>query len=250
MNEELLLEMDYQVKLFLTLFEDLDSKMRVSGDKPKAITTYNFFSLLNLPTTAGMLGPLRNIWEGGPMGEGYLQPIKAAMTSGLKTGWEMRLMNTIHRNNCLSNVLKNWNSSKDAGEDEDGVEEIRPVGEYYKYKSLAALVLCFEKGDPISAVKTVNGKICCILTDGLKMIEVKMCLGKEKEEVNSMSYITWEVDTKTVLGKLSQRSIDCPVLLLPLLSSSGAPAEGKKYMYTAVTDAWTKLSGLGTFVRY
>ena len=41
-NEELLLEMEFEIKLFLTLFEDLDKGMRSDTAKPKAVTTYNF----------------------------------------------------------------------------------------------------------------------------------------------------------------------------------------------------------------
>ena len=146
MNDELILEMEFQIKLFMTLFEDLDSEMRKGKEKakPKLVTTYNFFSLLNLPVAAGMLGPLRNLWEGGPMGEGYLQPIKAAITSGLRPGWEMKVMNTIHRNNGLSNVLKNWKEHDDVGGiDEDEEEGAVRRGIYHKYKSLATFVSSF-----------------------------------------------------------------------------------------------------------
>jgi hypothetical protein len=162
-NEELLLEMDYQAKVFLTLFEELDKNMRKPKDKPRAITTYNFFSLLNLPVAAGMLGPLRNVWEGGSKREGYLQQIKAAVHGGLKTGWEMRVMNSIHKNNRLKNVLKAWNTDKTSDEREDTFSYDVMPGKYFKYKSLAALVLGFEKGDPISAVQMKIGKFACVL---------------------------------------------------------------------------------------
>ena len=247
MNEELLLEMEYQVKLFLTLFEDLDSKMRKPKAKPKAVTTYNFFSLLNLPVAAGMLGPLRNVWEGGPMGEGYLQQIKAAVQTGLKPGWEMQVMNTVYRNNGLSNVLKSWD--KNSGEEVDDAKEIKSSN-YHKYKSLATLVGSFERGLPLSCLRFKSGKFGCVVGDSLDVYEILMYLGGKKESVNGMAYITWCIETKEVLGKLKKAKISSAVLLLPLLSETGAPKEGFTGVYTAVTDGWTKLTDGGSFVLY
>lgn len=249
-NEELLLEMDYRAKLFLTLFERMDSKMRKPKDKPKAVTTYNFFSLLNLPVAAGMLGPLRNVWEGGPMGEGYLQQIKGAIYGGLKPGWQMRLMNNVHRSNGLSKVLKNWGSEGSTKEEEGEDSEEGDAGLYYKYKSLATLILSFEKGNPISALQLKSGKFGCVLGDSLELVEIRMSLEKGTERVNEMIYVHWDVEQETKMGRLTDKMIANPVLLLPMISDLGTPMEGKEYVYTAVTNMWTKLSENGKFVMY
>ena len=248
MNDELLLEMEFQIKLFLTLFDDLDEKMREPDDKPKLITTYNFFSLLNLPVASGMLGPLRNVWEGGPMGEGYLQQIKGALNTGLKPGWEMRLMNTIHKNCGLRNVLKNWKGTE-ADLDLEEEETVKP-GLYHKYKSIATLVTGFEQGNPISCLRFKSGQFGCIVGDSLEVIEIVMNLAKKKEMLNDMAYITWEIEKKDILGKLPKMEVDHAVLLLPLLSENGTPKEDCRGVYTAVTDTWAKISLGGHFLRY
>ena len=260
MNEELLLEMEFRVKVFLTLFEDFDSKMRAPKDKPKAVTTYNFFSLLNLPVSAGLLGPLRNVWEGGPKGEGYLQQIKGALNSGLRPGWEMKVMNTIYRNIGLSNVLNTWTrTDQGIGLDDDGNGPASNAGRFYKYKSLPILLTHYEQGSPISCLRFTGGQFGCVVGDSLDVYEVQIHLGKKRQMLNEMAYVEWVVVKESRLGRLPKGEstdsdnylkIKFAVLLLPLLSETGGPKEGHTGVYTAVTDEWTKLTMGGGFVRY
>jgi len=123
-------------------------------------------------------------------------------------------------------------------------------GKYFKYKSLAALVLGFEKGDPISAVQMKIGKFACVLGDDLALVEIKLSLEQENENINGWDYLHWEFDKERNMGRLDGCNYSNPVLLLPLLSNAGAAELGKEYMYAAVTDSWTRLTDSGTFVRY
>ncbi len=65
---------DCLIRLFLSALAVHDSSTGpVAGRKlPIWVTQYNCQSLLNLPDQMEMLGPIRNRWEGGKRGEGFL----------------------------------------------------------------------------------------------------------------------------------------------------------------------------------
>ena len=46
---------------------------------------------MNSPRIAENFGPLKNIWEGGYIGEGYLRIRKPHMKRGLRKNWEQNI---------------------------------------------------------------------------------------------------------------------------------------------------------------
>jgi hypothetical protein len=64
---------------------------------PSWISCYNFLCLLNIPRVVRKYGPMRNLWEGGPVGEGFLRFVKPVMTQGFRCSWETSIMKTLLR---------------------------------------------------------------------------------------------------------------------------------------------------------
>ena len=159
-------------------------------------------------------------------------------------------MNTIHRNNGLRNVLKNWKGEDCDKESDSEDAPTTTVGIYHCYKSLSILVSSYEQGSPLSALRFRRGQFGCVCRELQEVYELKMHLSGPKDSLNEMDYITWVIGKDKALGKLKNLEIDHPVLLLPLLSDSGCAKYGNKCCYTAVTDRCTKLTGSGRFVQY
>ena len=91
-NEEYLTNLDNAIKVFLTQFNKFDESIKIKKkEKPQWISSYNYLCLLNLPLIAKSFGPLKNIWEGGYIGEGYLRIIKPYMKRGLGKNWEQNI---------------------------------------------------------------------------------------------------------------------------------------------------------------
>jgi hypothetical protein len=84
--------MELKIKLFLTEFDLLDQQVKTCMDKPKVITSFNFLCLLNLPKLTERFGPLRNFWEGGFKGEGFIQEVKPFLCRGLRQHFERHAM--------------------------------------------------------------------------------------------------------------------------------------------------------------
>ena len=67
--------------------------------KPCWMTKYNHLSLLNIPTTMKLFGPIINFWEGSNQGEGYLRFAKPKLTNIHSKNWNQ---------NAHSEMLKKY----------------------------------------------------------------------------------------------------------------------------------------------
>jgi hypothetical protein len=82
-------QVEASVRVFLCRYTEFDllwNKYPPHHQKyvPDWIVKYNYLSLLNLPDLIELNGPLRGIWEGGAIGEGFLRYIKPEITNGLR----------------------------------------------------------------------------------------------------------------------------------------------------------------------
>jgi hypothetical protein len=76
-----------------------------SNKLPSWASHYNFLSLLNVPNQVKMFGPLRLIWEGGTIGEGYLRKVKAELNTGLRKCWQIWLIEHLLTNHSYEQIL-------------------------------------------------------------------------------------------------------------------------------------------------
>jgi hypothetical protein len=85
-NERSLCDVERCIKIFLSHFSDFEKKVSTRNEKqpPGWLSKYNFPCLLNLPEVLSEFGPIRNLWEGGYQGEGYLRKAKPRLANGLK----------------------------------------------------------------------------------------------------------------------------------------------------------------------
>ncbi|KAL7567106.1 hypothetical protein ACA910_009435 [Epithemia clementina (nom. ined.)] len=101
-------KIDFRVKRFLSCYAKDNQGLQSSEEsheKPSWVTLYNFMSLLNLPDAVRQFGPLRNIWEGGTQGEGFLRYEKREMSMGLRNNWQKRLLTRIYKCKSLTMLL-------------------------------------------------------------------------------------------------------------------------------------------------
>ena len=58
-----------------------DVNKECKSTKPYWLAKYNHLSLLNIPRTMKLFGPMINLWEGSNQGEGYLRFAKPKLTN-------------------------------------------------------------------------------------------------------------------------------------------------------------------------
>lgn len=134
---DICLEMDQQIKIFLSLCLKLDNEIRGSGDDPFFVGKNNFLSMLNLPALAAMYGPLRLYWEGGGKGEGFLRLLKPLIVN-LKAGWALCVGERFYLNKTFKWLFGAETASSEAG--------------YFVYKTLDSLESAFIIGDVMAGV--------------------------------------------------------------------------------------------------
>ena len=115
-NGSTIQQLEYAIRIFLSHFDYLESTIRKDSsdgkkDKgPAVVSKYNFCCLMNLPEVMRKYGPLRDLWEGGPRGEGYLLHTKPHMTQGFRPNWHQNLLRRILREKAFDNILGNSNN--------------------------------------------------------------------------------------------------------------------------------------------
>ena len=105
-SSNLVSKLQYAVRIFLSAYDRLDTKLRKKTRTPSVITCYNFMCMMNLPKDMSTFGPQRHLFEGKVQGEGYLPKVKAQFNHGsMKTSWEFNMLIGLLRSMSFKHVL-------------------------------------------------------------------------------------------------------------------------------------------------
>ena len=88
----------------MCVYDEFHTSMN-KGSVPGWVTSYNFLSLLNLPTVLKDYGSMRVLWEGGEDGEGYLRSVKPLLRGGLVRQWQVWLMNNLLEDKTFHSII-------------------------------------------------------------------------------------------------------------------------------------------------
>jgi hypothetical protein len=99
-SDESITGVDMHIKIFLQCFHrfDITLKNTHTEAKPKWLSSYNFVSLTSIPRILQQYGPVRNLWEGGGLGEKVIQLMKPSRF-GFHQNWPLNMMKKIAKNN-------------------------------------------------------------------------------------------------------------------------------------------------------
>ena len=224
------------IKLFLKYFETFDSKIERVKEKSAWISTYNLPSLLNLPETMKRYGPLRNLWEGGYLGEGMLVYVKPEAIYGMRKNWQTALLTRIHD----SKAIEQLEAVLEGRENE--TDTMEQSYNHRRYKSSVDVVNDFSSGRPLSAVMTEEGTIGCKLAGG-RMVVLESDRNTAKC-VYGLAYFEWSLSDGG-LGMVISSQIRSNIMLLPILNQEGKG--GRDKIYTAIDSDWRELQMDGSF---
>jgi hypothetical protein len=223
------------IKMFLTLFERLDSGLRGSGKDPAWVSSYNFVCVLNLPMLMEKYGPLRNLWEGGLQGEGLLRFVKPGIGMGVRVNWSTNVMQMILRDKALSAV-----TSTVVGKTES-VDSDQML--YQRYRGIAKLTMDWRAGRPISMIVVNTGQMGCAISAG-EMCGLMRTDFRYKK--NGHSYHQWALDVND-LRQYQDKDITNYCLLLPALGVEGF--QESETVFTAIDSEWNEIDDNGDFVQ-
>ena len=102
-----------EIKIFLSNLDIVDGKMNKDCKKknmerkPFWMTRYNHLSLLNIPRSMRLFGPVINLWEGSNQGEGYLRFAKPKLTNIHCKNWQQNAHADILIEMSFDEVIEN-----------------------------------------------------------------------------------------------------------------------------------------------
>ena len=233
-NDQYLSELERSIKVFLTKFVKFDNNLQINKkDKPIWISSYNYLCLLNLPKIAKNFGPLRNIWEGGYVGEGYLRLVKPYITRGLSKNWHNNVHRGLLERKVFSYICKDYTK----------IESNIPKN-YHCYKDIDEVRSKLLRSHVLSCIYYKNGNICFVLKNKTVIL---LYLSKFHSKCNSLHY--YEIKHSDLNIHISECNDDCIqsyCLLLPKLDKNGLPDEFGEdtscSIYTIISSDWKKLS--------
>ena len=238
-SDPYLKKLEWSIRVFLTSFDIVDSGVRNnSKEKPTWITSYNFLSLLNLPNMARQFGPLRNLWEGGYIGEGYLRMMKPLFRNtgakGFRANWETNL----HQSALRDKVLDNCPNANEISSSQD--EDSRRK-QYQKYESIFVIKNQIQFKNPLSCICLDDQTHAFVLKD-LSLVKISI---SPVTLVNNIQYnkIDIEDTTKMVTEPHTYNEDKAKkfAMLLPRLTKNGLPKfeERDQTTYAIVYSDWT-----------
>ena len=185
-TEEYLLELDFHIKAFLTRFHKF-SNATTTKELPGWISSHNFVCLLNLPRIAREYGPLRNLWEGGYLGEGFIRTVKPFLKTGFRKNWATNLHKNVLREKVLTGCLR------------DQVEKTSKQKNHVTYKTRAEVESAAVRGEVLSCLKLVNGSLAFVLSrDRMLSVDLEHCC-----VVNKVNYFKFSLLQISCLDRIN-----------------------------------------------
>ena len=270
-NKHTVVALDHKVKAYLSFFhvfqeslQDNLSTHRRSTQKqnnngqqqsintnhaPSWLQHFNFLSLLNLPDTMDLYGPLVNMWEGGNRGEGFLRHLKPTITNTVQVNWNFIAHENIMKNKSKAQVLhqhfKNLALNKKV-EFERILSQYDTISNYFCYQEINIFWNELWVNKPLSMVLLEKGTICAVLkhnNDDIIGFEVKI---KFREKIDTLTMSFFSLETNEDVSKentivFSPTDISNYLLMLPKLDEDGFIKEPNQNRYYIITDSWTEM---------
>jgi hypothetical protein len=246
------------IRIFLNSVEDLDTYTRNTTDRtvPTWVSQFNHTCLLNIPDQIDELGPIRNRWEGGYRGEGFLRIVKPVVRTQQKTWTQNLLLNIVKQKTLLQ--LKKNNPVENIPEDtsidnEEAPAHTIPPQSFIVYSYLQRLEILQPQNDtPISILLSNNQMYLCYkgLGDNDKfLVPLKFHdEGNATTKYNfNLPYLAIVEDSALPEVSLCEINITSFGVLLPLLvEDQGENAQNSMRPYTLVTSEWMVLKSTGS----
>jgi hypothetical protein len=205
--------------------------MRRESDTPTWITSYNFICLLNVPNMLATFGPLRNFWEGGGMGEKFIQQIKP-LWNGFRKNWQLNLLDNVLQKMAINRIEKHSQQNVNKGK------------QFHKYKDKEDVTDNFNNRKPMSMIQLDNGKFFFSVMKNNTFVPV-MCTTYFRT-ICGWHYHYWHIADNDD-HEVNIFTIQRCCLLLPLMSSTGLPTSNDDAIYTVIDYDWKDIQANTSF---
>ena len=176
-------ELERSIRVFLTRFADMEEHLAKLNALPSWLASFNCLSLLNLPRIVRQFGPIRNLWEGSWVGEGFLRFAKPAVKTGLRKFWQRSTMTSMARMKGLQVLVGAMNdrgccTMMDSDEEDEGggLPKVE-AGLFKSYKSVREVDHQIRRGNKAISCLVVDdclGVACLNATPEVKFVPLSI----------------------------------------------------------------------------
>ena len=239
MNKKIIQEISLYIKLFLSLYVKFDVLYDPSKKKPSWVAASNFICLLNLPEFIEEVGPLRNLWEGGDIGEKALGLVKDEF-NGFRKHWTKALLTKLYNQSTMRKIKESMNSSMNENND----YKYNRYGRFHKYSSRLEARLLLQDHKVLSIIEYDFNVFLILFQDGSSM-RLDLQSSEDIKKLCGFTYFVWTINNTESKDMIDAKKITRYCLLLPWLVQNSN--DRKKY-YTVISDDWKTLSQQKNFV--
>ena len=258
-------KLNYAVRIFLSAYDNLDSKLRRKKEECSVVSKYNFLCMMNLPAMMESLGPLPFLWEGKNQGEGYLRKVKGTYYGGMmkNENWPVDMMK--HISQCVEMDLL-------LPKKEEGQKVIQTESALNDRSRKFARVSCFDevqsrikecnrvKKKPVPVILLENGpevhrmvRVFVVLPKMGEdyLVEIKRATNVEgggvlTKEKMGLVYHKFDIAQPSLKGELTWKSLLSLMVsprlgygcLLPLLDKAN---DEDSRLFALISNSWTSL---------
>lgn len=227
-------KIDAIIRLFLIKYDIVDTGI-TDKETPSWISQYNFLCLLNLPQTLNNYGNVRNLWEGGSDGEGYLKRVKNELKPGLVNQWQRWSLENLLQDKIYGDWIQEKNQSE--------INKTIIRNECKVYSSRNKALEEIESGKPISGVMIgfinpfMNNIYVCY-RKSMQIKGLKISVSLKTVEINGLSYSTIKA-TRKYIDIENNISNLVGLIFLPQLSMNGYEVKTETTNYCIIRSDWT-----------
>ena len=240
-NEQSVLEVKRHIKLFLFMFNKMNCNMKDTDSSTETwITKYNFPCLLNIPQQMLNFGPVHHYWEGGGLGEKFVQVAKKHFHSFGKN-WNTNLIRKIVKCQTLSILSGSDIEHFDPVDNSDYMHchQNKKMGVYY-YKSTLVPQRDLSCHKPLAFLQLESNELVICVHNNIFITLIMECYEKE---LFSLHYFRWATCKKIYHGHVNIKR-SCILLPIPVVEKSSSAS-----IYTAIAHDYSEINADGIFIK-
>jgi len=135
------------VSMFLTLYHRLDQVLFPKREKPVWLAKYNILGLLRVPQHFIDFRLVRNLYEGGSIGEGMVKQFRLLCPRGVRDGWSKNVIRAFYRQRAFDSLF----AVASENQSEVVVADLSK-SKFKRYKALCEVMEDLKNGFPLSVI--------------------------------------------------------------------------------------------------
>jgi hypothetical protein len=230
------------IRAFLIAYDIVDKGLDYNKEEPSFMRQYNFLCLLNVPENMRQFGSMRNLWEGGIVGEGFLRGMKKELKQGMIGSWQVwTLKNILERDLYADLILQKHKKLK-------GDFRLKVEKECIIHRTEEQAEKAYHSGEPLSGLIIGNNmdRLYILFRKKDKLSYKTVSIDTENKirwQFQNYYHINIEDDNDTTMvtddieNIMSVESIT-GALLLPKLFEEGYQRKDCNTLYCIIQSRW------------